>query len=297
MATRPLPLNRLLERLDSEWHLTRQGAIRQAEALPCDALERLLQMAADRGQRKKRRSELRFGFLFVCTVFVYAILRVSHLSLEAAAAVTVCFAFFGWLLILLPLAVMGMEQQAYPAVLDICAATRDPRFLGPTLNRARMLRHAPPEESGPALQTRLARLQATAASLTMMLQSISSDNAPALTLEQHAHLLTLLGQEHVEFGYTLAALQALPHIGQESALPRLTALAHDGDLPLRVRDAIEVCRVQLEARLALSRQAGSLLRASSLSDIAGKSSLLRAASAHSETTDTEQLLRPTIAEK
>lgn len=145
--------------------------------------------------------------------------------------------------------------------------------------------------------------------LTRLLPQVKASDRIFLSAAEHEELLKALHGKNLAL--KLAILQALAQIGDERALPAVRRLAEMdieqpspgawflfGDMGARrhwqeavaLRRAAEDCLPFLQERAELSRQAHTLLRASSAMEAVAPDTLLRPAMG-APTTDTNQLLR------
>ncbi len=140
--------------------------------------------------------------------------------------------------------------------------------------------------------------------LARVLPQLEAEDAPLLTPQHRAILARCMANRNPPMkdfarylklytAFTVAALQALPKIGDTSSLPIVERLAARNNPDASTRLAAQACLPRLQERLQNRAAGGSLLRpagASSTSEAAN--SLLRASAPGPSQTDPKHLLRP-----
>jgi hypothetical protein len=265
-------LTQLLQSLDSKDSTTREGALRDASALPFRAKLQLFRMAAERYRRQRRRYAMRGGAYIA--IFIFAICASPWVPSD-------------WLL---PLLIAGFvvnsiwnrsPEQARQQMALLGQNINDPRFVLPVL---KLLYGPEMEKPDPVLTDVLKRL----------LPQLTLRDAKRWSREEKALLLEPL-ENRSDPELTLCMLKALEQVGDEDAAPLVRKLAamrlYDERIALAARD----CLPYLYSNTQQLRQAQTLLRASE-ARVQTAETLLRPAHAAPANEPSDELLRSSRVE-
>ena len=130
--------------------------------------------------------------------------------------------------------------------------------------------------------------------LIKLLPGTTASDAQHINKEERQALTNAIHKQKGHPKFMLALLKGLEQIGDERALPNVSALIREPDIFPVVRQAARDCLPYLQVRAEQAQQAQTLLRASSGSEIAPQTLLRPAQGVSSALNDAQELLRPKI---
>lgn len=274
-------LSLVLQHLNSATTPIQEEAKRYALSLEPDRLLRLTQLEADNYRKKQR------GFQSITYAALLASLAIGFaltLYRDPSGFPYAMTLLAGVCLSLVVVSTVLMPVRAHRSLYNILGALRDPRFIGPILT---MLHPDTVTGSTEASTTGdYAKRRLTLALREILPQLKASDR---LSREEMLGLLSLLHPPHSgNFHLVLSVLKALEQVGDEMAIPAVTALTSPRK-PALIRRAASECLPYLLARAEQQRLERTLLRASQSASHAIPETLLRPVTPSN--TPAEQLLR------